>query len=484
MPRPPQYREPMSTTDSAAPTASAASPQPESATAAPGARTEPVATSWQRPPPDASGRQADLIAAIALFAVSLLTLTLYRAAGVFEDAAHPAVSILLMFLLTAPLVWRRRFPAAVLIVVSLAKIVSGELEVPEFLVVDVALFLALYTVGAWAVDRSRGARVRALVIAVMFLWLLSSFFRVATDPPDGESVAIGVGMLTPLAANLLIHSIVNILYFGGAVWFGNHAWNAARTRALVEQRASELQAERALVEAQAVTIERMRLARELHDAVAHHVSLIGIQAAAARTLLATDSAKAAGQLESVEDSARDAIEELHSLLRMLREDDDGSSDAVGSLGVQRIPGLIDDARDTGITVEFQTIGEPVQMRPLASLNLYRIAQESLTNVRKHAGSNAKIDVRLRYLDHAVELEVADDGGGRRRRLTRHGAGGLGLIGMRERVESDGGTLHTGPRREGGFLVRAHVPFNARESSQTQDALGQDASGQDALGQHS
>ncbi|MGC0274603.1 sensor histidine kinase [Pseudactinotalea sp. Z1739] len=426
-----------------------------------GTRTTP--RPWQRPAPTQAQLRVDAAAALALFAGALLAMALQRAAMLFTDPAHPVLSVVVLAGITLPLALRRRYPASVLVAVSAVFIVAGETMVPETLITNIALFMALYTSGAWISDRRRALILRLVVVDVMAIWLLVSFFRIATDPPDGEQVDIGPGTLSPLAAFMLVQVLINALYFAGAIWFGNHAWKAARDRHLLIERAHDLQAERALVEAQAVTIERMRLARELHDAVAHHVSLMGVQAAAARTLLDRDPGRAGDALERVEDAARDAISELHTLLGTLRAEPDGgvdpgSTDPVGSLGVERIPDLIEDARHGGLQVQYQVIGEPVPMRPLASLNLYRIAQEALTNARKHAGNGAQVDVRLRYLPEAVELEVADDGAGRRRRPVRPGSGGLGLVGMRERVGTDGGTLHVGPRREGGFLVRAQVPL--------------------------
>lgn len=417
---------------------------------------------WHRtPPPDL---RVDVAGAVALFAAALLSMALQRVAAMFPDPAGPVLSVALLAGLTLPLAWRRRYPCTVLTVVAVVFIVAGEVMVPESVIGNIALFIALYTVGAWVSQRRKALVVRLVVVDVMFLWLLVSFFRIATDPPDGESVEIGIGTLTPLAAFMLVQVFINALYFAGAIWFGNHAWRAAQDRALLVERARELQAERSTVEQQAVTIERMRLARELHDAVAHHVSLMGVQAAAARTVLEHDPPRAAAALERVEDSAREAIEELHTLLGTLRSDPHHEDEAVGSLGVERLPELIARARAAGLQVTEQVIGEPVPLRPLASLNLYRIAQEALTNVRKHAGSTAAVDLRLRYLPDAVELEIADDGAGRRPRPVRPAAGGLGLVGMRERVSTEGGTLHVSPRREGGFLVRAQLPLSPRTTA--------------------
>ena len=122
----------------------------------------------------------------------------------------------------------------------------------------------------------------------------------------------------------------------------------------------------------------------------------------------------------------------------------------------RLPQLVEEAAASGLPTSFQVVGEPRALPPLVSLNLYRIAQEALTNTRKHAGPGARADVRLRYLPDAVEIEIADDGFGARGGVAT--GSGLGLLGMRERVVADGGSLHAGPRPRGGFLVRAHVPL--------------------------
>lgn len=413
---------------------------------------------WQRPAPTATQGQLDLAGAVGLFVLALLSMALHRVAEVYPEPAGPWLSVATLAGLTLPLGWRRRNPCAVLAIVSVAFVVAGETAVPEQLVGNIALFIAIYTVGAWESNRRRALIARLVVVVVMFLWLLISFFRIAADPPPGEAVEFGLTSLTPVAAYMLVQLLINVLYFAGAIWFGNHAWRAAVQRLLLLRRARELQAERATVEQQAVTIERMRLARELHDAVAHHVSLMGIQAAAARTVLARDPQRAATELERVEDSARQAVTELHSLLGTLRADPSEGTDAVGSLGVDRIEALVDDAQRAGMRVTYQVVGDPVDLPPLASLNLYRITQEALTNVRKHAGAGAAVDIRLRYLPEAVEVEIADDGAGRRRRAWRPNGKGLGLIGMQERVSAHGGTLHTGPRRTGGFLVRAQLPL--------------------------
>lgn len=426
------------------------------------ATLDPDAPGWRRRPPGADGRRNDLGVAVALFLASLLTYWLYQVAGVYDEPAPGWASVLCLAVLTLPLAARRRHPAAVAVVVAVAYVVLTEARVPEVFISQICLFLSIYTVGAWDGNRRRSLVVRLVVIVGMFAWLVVALFR-ATNDPEALADFSRAGAFSPLVAFLLLQLLTNVVYFGAAFWFGEHAWSAARQRARTELRTVQLEAERRRVAEQAVSLERLRLARELHDAVAHHVSMMGVQAAAARTLLDADPARAHASLEQVEESAREAIGELQGILGTLRDESsngDGEAGAVGSLGVEALPDLVASARDAGLGATFQVVGDPVRLPPLLSLNLYRIAQEALTNTRKHAGQRAHADVRLRYLDDAVELEVADDGAGRSVATppARTPGTGLGLIGIRERVAADGGTLEARPRSRGGFLVRARIPL--------------------------
>ena len=443
------------------------------------AADDPDQPGWRRPPAGPDDVRKDAAGAAALFLGALMSMVLWRIAGLYDEPAVPWVSVLLLALVTGPLAVRRRWPSTVLIVVAAAFVTLVGLKVPETLVTNIALFCALYTVGAWSPDRRRATWMRGLVIVGMLLWLVASIFMTMRDP-DALPDFSRAGALSPLLAYLLIQVFTNLLYFAGAYWFGERQWASARERARTHLRTRQLEAERRRVAAQAVAIERLRLARELHDAVAHHVSMMGVQAAVARTVLDADPARARETLEQVEESAREAIEELHGILGTLR-DEPAAEDAispgadaeagagaegVASLDVSRIPELVDAAREAGLPTTFQVVGEPVRLSPVVSLNLYRIAQEALTNSRKHAGPHAHADVRLRYLDDAVELEVTDDGIGAAsaaaRGRARASGTGLGLVGIRERVTADGGTLEARPRARGGFLVRARVPVERRE----------------------
>lgn len=422
---------------------------------------------WRRQAASAEQLRIDVIGAVGFALLGVLSIVLTRAIGWYgEDAAAPPVSVALILIITLALAWRRRYPSAVAITVAIAFIVSGELIVEEEIIRNIALFCAIYTVGAWEPDRRRALWVRIGTITVMGIWLLVSMFRIATL--DLGTDGPGVGALTPNVGFMLQNLLINVLYFAGAYWFGEQAWQSARQRAMLQRRTEQLAVEQARLAQQAVTIERLRIARELHDAVAHHVSLMGVQAAAARTILPRDTEGAQQQLAVLEDSARSAVSELYALLGTLRVDEtppeDRAEPAAATLGLSDIPRLAAEADAAGLEVSTTQVGDAVTVSPLVGLNLYRIAQEALTNVVKHAGSGTRTVVTVRYLPDAVELEIADDG---RKRPSPSGDGnGLGLPGMRERVASLNGTLTVGPRSSGGFIVRARVPVTAAPSDTT------------------
>jgi signal transduction histidine kinase len=422
--------------------------------------TDPDDPGWRRPAPDADGRRGDLLLAVGLYVGAILAMVLYRVAGYYEHPAAGWVSALVLAAITLPLALRRRWPAPVAVAVTALCIVSGQLSVPEAVFSNIALFMALYTVGAWEPDRRRAFWTRLAIVVGMFGYLFVELFQAATDPETSEQFD-QAGAFSPWVAFMLIQILTNVLYFAGAWWFGEHTWHAARERARTAWRGRLLAIERLHAEEQAIALERLRLARELHDSVAHHVSLMGVQAAAARTLLATDAAASAAVLEQVEDSARQAVDELAGVLGVLRAGglaDAAPGEGVASAGVDRLGELVEQARAAGLAVAFEAVGEPVPVAPLTSLAAYRVAQEALTNTRKHAGASARADVRLRWLPGVVEVEVSDDGTGGRRGAAP--STGLGLVGMRERVAAVGGTLTAGPRERGGFLVRARLPVSA------------------------
>jgi signal transduction histidine kinase len=236
-----------------------------------------------------------------------------------------------------------------------------------------------------------------------------------------------------------------------AVWLAGLFVGSRRDAAALGRRAVELEQQRA----EAIAAERARIARELHDVIAHHISVVVIQAVAAMGILDRHPERTREPLQRIEQSGREALSELRRLLGILRQDEDRSALApqpsLADLGA-----LLDGVRGAGLPVELQVEGA---VRPLPrgiDVSAYRIVQEALTNTLKHAGV-ASAQVKVRYGRDALELEVTDTGRGPG---TGNGVGaGHGLLGMRERVVVYGGDLETGPKDDGGYLVRALLPLD-------------------------
>lgn len=411
-------------------------------------------STWVRPRPSRTGITRDLLAAIGLAAGFAASAGLYTRIGFYDDPAPLWLTALAGAAATLPLALRRRAPITVLAVVSAAFFVIGQFHVPELLFCNITLFIALYTVGAWGADRRHANIARAVVVVFMAGWV---FVNIALTVNDAGAMPYlsRSGLFSALAAWAVIQVITNLFYFAGSWYFGNAMWARAEQTAELQRRGRELAAEHAFSTEQAVALDRVRIARELHDVVAHHVSVMGVQAGAARRVLGTDPTRASASLEIIEQSARDAVDELHRLLATLRESDgDEASASSSTRGVAQLSELVRTSEQSGVPTTLQTIGEPRLVSPLVGLILYRIAQEALTNVRKHAGSGASAEVRLRYTPAAVELEIADTG----TRSLRHGSGnGLGQRGMVERAAAAGGTVEFTRRGTGGYLVRASIP---------------------------
>lgn len=397
--------------------------------------------------------------AVVVFVLSLGSLELYYSIGFYPDPAPVWLGVLMVLLQSAPLAWRRRYPVSVLVVSAAVFMAVQILNVPEVLFSNIAFFIAMYTAGAWGRHRRLSMVSRLVVIAGMFVWLFSALLA----PAFAASLADRdvVGSVSPVVAVGLVTILQNLLYFGGAYYFGSRAWVAARERAALQDRTEQLAEERERTAAQAVSLERLRIARELHDVVAHHVSVMGVQAGAARRVLQRDPQQAVESLSAIESSAREAVDELHRMLTTLRDDSrpieaGDEVDGPSMHGVEQLPELLGDARSAGLAAELTIVGDPRPLSPLVSITVYRVVQEAITNAIKHAGASASIDARLRYLDAVVEVEVTDSGGLPARSATGQGSG-LGIVGMRERLAAVGGTLEAGPRARGGYLVRADIP---------------------------
>ena len=392
--------------------------------------------------------------ALAVLVGGLAMIVLVNSIGLFAfgDASSLAEQLAWVGALSVPLLLRRRYPVAVLLVISVAFIAAQERHIGDNNTPSIALFIAMFTVGAWERNRTVARWSRIGVITAMFGYLAVLFFGALVEPrPDYEGAA---GPLDPFLAAVLLTILVNVVYFLTGYAFGNMAWLSARRQAELEYRAEQLHRSQEQNTRGAIIAERLRIARDLHDVVAHHVSVMGVQAGAARRALDRDQELARDALRTVEQTARTAIGELRGLLGVLRaEDAEPPAETHGaSPGLDQLDDLVATARAAGLEVSHGVYGDPRPVPHGVALSAYRVVQEALTNVVKHAGAR-QAEVRVRYLDNALEVEVTDDGRGR----SAPPATGFGLVGMRERIAVHGGELEAGPRREAGYRVRASLP---------------------------
>ncbi|WP_309082596.1 sensor histidine kinase [Microbacterium sp.] len=417
----------------------------------------PASASFTRVPTQRELQQ-DLLLAAALLVGGIISAGLSTVARVYGDEQAPMWTALVsVAAVSAPLAVRRRWPAAVAIVVALVFFVSVTLHVPEMYVLNIAMFVAFYTVGAWMPNRRAAMIVRVAIIIGMFVWLVVAMYREAIE--QAAEAGVAAGLFSPYVAVMMLQLLLNVLYFGGAYYFGERSWHAAAQRHALEERTRELEREREVTAAQAVALDRVRLARELHDVVAHHVSVMGVQAGAARLVFDQDPQRAREMLAGIEEGSREATREFRQLLETLRAPGDAVDEAASTFGVDDIAQLVAASTEAGLPTEHHVIGDPVLVPPTVGVNLYRIAQEALTNARRHAGAGASADVRVRYEPDAVELEVVNTG-----RPVGPVRPGLGQLGMRERAHASGGAIELQPRAEGGFRVRATLPLSAAKES--------------------
>ena len=367
--------------------------------------------------------------------------------------------------LTLPLAVRRRWPAPVAAVVAVAFVLGQVTGLTEELISQAAVMIALYSAGAHDRDRRRATLVRAGVALLVVAWLV-----VALLQQRGAAAGADYAVLVVLTV------ASNALALAAAMALGEMAWLAQQRQRALEARTAELSAERDRVAAQAVLLDRVAIARELHDVVAHHVSVMGVQASVARRLLHRSPEQAETALGEVEEAARGAVAELGGLVLALRtegaagpgEADSSAPDVSAStLGLDQLPTLVEAARRAGTDVVLHSRGDLRAPTPVVGYAVYRLVQEALTNVRRHAGAGARAEVSLVVEPGAVEVRVVDDGGARRAAspavdgpaaaVDGAGAvGGLGLLGMRERVAAAGGRVDVA-RTPDGFAVSAVLP---------------------------
>jgi signal transduction histidine kinase len=325
-----------------------------------------------------------------------------------------------------PLVWRRRFPFTVALTCGVLTTVHGLSDIPDPAVFFAGL-VALYSVAA------HGRRRLALLAA------------------GTAVVAISLSMVVDRADADLEDFTIPTLTFATAWLLGDSARSRRLAATRAEERAASLERTRAAEARQAVVEERNRIAREMHDVLAHSVSMMVVQAEAGPVVVERDPARAIQAFDAISATGRSALTELRRLLGVLR--DDTSSPLAPQPGLARLSELAESVRAAGVEVDLHVSGELPPASSAVDLAAYRIVQESLTNVVKHAGP-ARVVVRVDVVDGGMLVDVTDDGLG----TTASTEAGRGLLGMHERAAAAGGTVTAGPLAAGGWRVRAELPL--------------------------
>jgi signal transduction histidine kinase len=345
-----------------------------------------------------------------------------------------ALSITLMAVSAATLVLRRRQPVCVLLAtgaLTVVELVTGDPPAP----VVFAVVIALYTVAA-RTDRPTTWRLGLATMAVL------------------TAVAMGFGAGPWYAQeNLAIFAWTGMAGAAGDAVRSRRAFvDAMRERAERAERTREEEARRRVAE------ERLRIARDLHDVVAHHIALVNVQAGVASHVMDKRPDQAKEALAHVREASRSAIDELRATVGLLRQSGDPEAPTEPAPGLAHLDGLVETFRNAGLPVQCVVAEAPAQLPAAVDLAVYRVVQEALTNVRKHAGAGAKAEVSVVRVGAEVEVTVLDDGAGTGEPSE---GGGHGLLGMRERVSALAGTLVAEPRYGGGFRVQAILPVKPR-----------------------
>jgi signal transduction histidine kinase len=338
-----------------------------------------------------------------------------------DGANYRVVSAFVALVATASVAVRRRYPLLIGSVVPLLySIQLGFWGDPQIIAASIAYFCALYALAVWTPPRQFALGIGVLVAG----------FVVASYGPKGSPRNTVLFSVVALVVILLVRRVL-----------GDR-----------ERRAQLAERERDLVAREAVVEERARIARELHDAIAHNVSMMVVQAGAERRVLDETNGGTKEVLVTIERIGRGALTEMRRLVGMLRSD--AADPLAPQPGLDDLPTLVAQVRDAGLPVELEVDGERRELPVGIELSAYRIVQEALTNALKHAG-HARARVYVRYGEDSLELEIVDDGTGAEAPVS---SGGHGLVGMRERVALYGGRLDAGRRPSGGFSVRVLLPI--------------------------
>jgi len=408
----------------------------------------------------------DSIPALILLLIGVAALFASNTPGVLRKSlAAPLIVAAIV-----PLVFRRRWPRGTFAVAAVAGFLSFFSLAPAFNAADMAYLIYLYTVAAYC---QRRWSIPAMGLTYVGALIQFGLLHLYDDPSEScgqiseparqtrcyqGDVALATGHFNWVTFTFCAIFIAGLV---GLAWVAGDSMRYRRAYYVrLEDRAQRLERERDAQAQIAAAAERARIARELHDVVAHNVSVMVVQADGATYALDQDPEAARKALLAISQTGRTALTEMRRMLGVLRSADDAGTYAPQP-GIEQLGDLLEQVRSTGLPVSLKVEGVPREMPTGLALAVYRIVQESLTNTRKHGGSQVRASVALIYTDDCLVLRIVDNGRG----AEAPGDGmGHGLVGMRERVSVFGGTLVTGPHVSGGYAVEAILPFPGPESA--------------------
>jgi signal transduction histidine kinase len=374
-------------------------------------------------------------AAVAVVACVTAELELALSSGI---QGSPWVNAIAAAGATLPIAARRRWPLAAAVtvaaVVALQEALGGDLT-ENSITPLLSAAMVVYAVAAYCERR------RAFVGLVAVQVLIWTDVLLADKPAGGDFVFTALLVFGPWLVGRIVAARVELA-------------------AELSDKADRLEREQEKQAQLAVAQERARIARELHDVVAHNVSVMVVQAAAARRMIDHDATKAKDALGSVEQTGRAALKEMRRMVGMLGQGEDEVL-LTPQPSMDELDSLIERAREAGLEVDLEVEGERKRLESGVDLSAFRIVQEALRNTLKHAGP-ARASIKLRYGDHDVEVDVSDNGRGVRAATENGAVTGQGLVGMRERVAMLGGEIEAGYRKDGGFAVHARLPLEREE----------------------
>ncbi|GAA4620667.1 sensor histidine kinase [Actinoallomurus vinaceus] len=378
-------------------------------------------------------RLVDLLWALPILGTSLSVIGTYTHPNImYQRPVAWYAYLAIVSAMCVPMIWRRRWPRAVFAFISCVAFVQWAFNA-QVGPADLNLFVMLYTVAAecaflWSIAAAAIVELGA-VLAVWRWWV---------DQDAGQKWS----------------TLIPFTIFAGAMWvWGLYVSTRRKYTAELEERAKRLERERDAHMQVAAAGERARIAREMHDVIAHSVSVMVVQADGASYMVDIDPARARRAMETIGATGRQALTEMRRMLGVLREGDDAGPYAPQP-GIEQLTELVGQIRTAGLPVDLTVEGVPSELPTALQLTVYRIVQEALTNTRKHAGPAATAEVNLYYGDDAVEIRIRDDGRGA---AAPDDGRGHGLVGMSERAALYGGSVRTGPRPGGGYEVSARLP---------------------------